>query len=408
MTGHISVSILVMLGREEMRVILYTGKGGVGKTSVAAATALRSAEMGYKTIVLSTDTAHSLSDSFDIPLGDEPRLIVPNLWGQETELSQTMKTHWRTIQRYMSALLAWRGMDEMVAEEIAIIPGMEEIANLLYIVRYQDEGKYDVIIVDCAPTGETLRLLSFPERIHWWMARMFPIGRKVVTMAHPLARALMNMPLPDAEVFDSIEELYSELNKIRTLLTDAEKASIRLVVNPEKMVIKEAQRTFTYLNLYGYFTDLIICNRLIPEEVDDHYFQAWKDSQKKYHQVIEECFAPLPISDIPLMEQEIVGIPMLRSMAEALYGEDDPTTVFFRGQVQDIQKEDKHYVLTLTLPFTTKQEISLMQSGDELTIQVANFRRNVILPHILLGLPISEAKLDEGKLRIKFQQGKNK
>jgi len=181
-----------------------------------------------------------------------------------------------------------------------------------------------------------------------------------------------------------------------------------LVVNPEKMVIKEAQRTFTYLNLYGYFTDLIICNRLIPEQVKDPYLQAWKDSQSKYHQLIKECFSPLPISDVPLMEQEVVGIPMLRAMAEAVYSGDDPTTIFFRGQAQDIQKEDKHYVLTLTLPFTSKEKISLLQSGDELTIQVASFRRNVILPRALRGLAVNEAKLEEGKLKIKFHQRETK
>ena len=283
---------------------------------------------------------------------------------------------------------------------------MEELANLLYIVHYQDEGQYDIIILDCAPTGETLRLLSFPEVMHWWMTRMFPLWRKVAGLVYPLARVLMNMPLPDSEVFDSIEEFYSELDKIRTLLTDAEKTSVRLVVNPEKMVIKEAQRTFTYLNLYGYATDLIICNRLIPDVVKDHYLQVWKDSQKKHHQLIRECFAPLPISDVPLMEQEVVGIPMLKVMAEAVYGGDDPTTIFFRGQVQDIQKEGKHYVLTLALPFSSKEKISLMQSGNELTIQVANFRRNIILPHALRSLAVSEAKLEEGKLRIKFHQGR--
>jgi len=223
-----------------MRVILYTGKGGVGKTTVAAATALRSAELGYKTIVLSTDTAHSLSDSFDIPIGHEPRLIAPNLWGQETGLSQTLEAHWKTIQRYLSTLLAWRGMDEIVAEEVAIFPGMEELANLLYIVHYQEEGKYDVLIVDCAPTGETLRLLSFPEMLRWWMMRIFPIQRKIVRAVRPIVRLLTNMPLPGAEVGDSIVELYSELDKMYALLTDAEKATVRLVVNPEKMVIKEA------------------------------------------------------------------------------------------------------------------------------------------------------------------------
>jgi len=387
-----------------MRVILFTGKGGVGKTSVAAATALRSAELGYRTIILSADTAHSLSDSFDFPLGNEPRLIAPNLWGQEAALSQTLGVQWGSIQKYLSALLAWRGIDEIVAEEIAIFPGMEELANLLYIVRYQDEGQYDVIVLDCAPTGETLRLLSFPEVIHWWMTRMFPIGRKVASVVSPLARALVDMPIPDSRVFASIEELYSELDRVRALLNDARKVSVRLVVNPEKMVIKEAQRTFTYLNLYGYATDLIICNRIIPEEVKDRYLQAWKDNQSKYHQLVEECFAPLPIFDVPLLEQEVTGMPMLKVMAEALYNESDPTTVFFQGKVQSVRKEGKHYVLALNLPFSSKGEISLMQNGDELTIQVRDFRRNVILPRALRGLTVSEAKLEEGKLKIKFHQ----
>ena len=387
---------------------MFTGKGGVGKTSVAAATALRSAELGYRTIVLSTDSAHSLSDSYEVSLGNEPRLITENLWGQETELAKTMEVHWGTIQAYISALLAWRGMDEITAEEIAVFPGMEELANLLYILHYQNEGQYDVTIMDCAPTADTLRLLSFPEMMHWWMTKMFPIGRKVASMIYPLARTLVNMPLPDNEVFKSIEKLYSELEKIHTLLTDAETTSVRLVVNPEKMVIKEAQRTFTYLNLYGYPTDLIVCNRIIPEKVADNYFQTWKENQKKYHQLIEEGFSPLPIFDVPLMEQEIVGIPMLRRMAKALYGDNDPTTIFFRGQVQEIQKEDRYYVLTLALPFTSKEKISLLQSGDELTIQVANFRRNIILPHALLGLPVTEAKMDGSKLKITFQQQETK
>lgn len=388
-----------------MRVILFTGKGGVGKTSIAAATALRSAELGYRTIVLSTDAAHSLADSFEVSLGSEPQPIAPNLWGQETDLLKAMETHWKTIQRYISALLAWRGMDEMTAEEMAVFPGMEELANLLYVIHYQDEGKYDVIIMDCAPTGETLRLLSFPEMLHWWMTRIFPIERKVAVMARPLAKAFIDMPLPDDKVFDSVEELYFELDKIHTLLSDVETTSVRLVVNPEKMVIKEAQRTFTYLNLYGYGTDLIICNRLIPDRVEAQYFQLWKDSQRKYHHLIEEGFAPLPIADVPLMEQEVVGIPMLKLMAEAIYGDNDPTALLYQGRVQDIRKENKHYVLTLPLPFISKGNVSLVQNGDELAIQVANFRRNVILPHPLVGLAVSEAKLEEGKLKIKFHEG---
>lgn len=387
-----------------MRVILFTGKGGVGKTSMAAATALRSAELGYKTIILSTDAAHSLSDSFDTPLGNEPQQVVPNLWGQETELYQFEEEQWGIIRKHLAALLAWRGMDEMMAEEMAVLPGMEELANLLYILRYQKEGKYDVIILDCAPTGETMRLLGFPEVMHWWMTRIFPIQRRVAGVIRPLAKALTDFPWPEKAVLNSIQELFSEFEEVQALLTDSEKTSVRLVVNPEKMVIKEAQRAFTYFNLYGYSTDLIICNRLIPDSVTDSHFQAWKKSQKKYHQLIEESFSPLPIWDVPLQKQEVVGLPMLKIMADILCGGDDPTKLFFRGQAQSIRRLNKHYVITLTLPFTSKGKISLIQDGDELTIQVANFRRNVILPHALRGLVVTEAKMDEGRLRIKFDR----
>ncbi len=378
------------------------GKGGVGKTSVATATALRSARLGYRTIILSTDSAHSLADSFDLALGSELRPIMPNLWGQEPEISQTLDTRWGNIQRWLSALLAWRGMAEVVANEVAVLPGMEELANLLYIADYYRGGEYDVIVVDCAPTGETLRFLAFPEVLRWWMVRMFPIGRKAASLVHPLVSSLTHIPMPDDEVFASIENLFSELDQIRGLLTNQDVTSVRLVVNPEKMVIKEAQRTFTYLNLYGYFTDLIICNRLIPDEVKDRYFSFWKKSQSQYYKVIEEGFAPLPISGAPLMEREVVGIPMLEVMADALYGEDDPTKFFFRGQVQDFRKEDKHHTLTLNLPFIEKGDISLTRSGDELLVQVGSFKRNIILPRALAGLAATEAKFEEGKLKIQF------
>ena len=387
-----------------MRVILYTGKGGVGKTTVAAASALRSAELGYRTIILSTDSAHSLADAFDLALGNEPKPIVSNLWGQEPEISQTIEIYWGTIQKWMTALLAWRGMEEVVADEMAVLPGMEELANLLYIIDYYRSGKYDVITVDCAPTGETLRFLAFPEILRWWMEKMFPIGRKAASMARPLFKGLMNMPMPDDDVFASMEVLFSELDHMRTVLSNQDVTSVRLVVNPEKMVIKEAQRTFTYLNLYGYLTDLIICNRVIPDKVDDQYFSFWKESQSKYYEVIKECFAPLPISTIPLLEREVAGIPMLKVMAQALYQEDDPTRLFFQGQVQDLQKEDEHYILTLSLPLIEKGDISLTQTGDELVIRVGNFKRNIILPRTLVGLAANGARFEGGKLRIRFDQ----
>lgn len=390
------------------RVILYTGKGGVGKTTVAAATALRSAELGYRTLVLSTDAAHSLADSFDISFDNEPQFIAPNLWGQETTIFQAVNTYWSSIQKWMAALLAWRGMDAIIAEEMSIFPGMEELANLLYLVDYGESGKYDTIIVDCAPSGDTLRLLSFPDILRWWMEKMLPIGRTATTMLRPFVKPVLGLPLPEEGVFTSAQYLFSQLKKMRALLTDAEKTSIRLVLNPEKMVIKETQRTFTYLNLYGYFTDLIICNRLIPEKVEDGYFQSWKESQSKYYQVIEECFTPIPIMTAPLLEREVVGLPMLNLMADALFSKQDPNKVFFVGQTQEVSKENNHYILTISLPFATKEQISLTQSGDELIVQLGNARRNIALPHILMGLAVKEAKFEQGKLRIRFEEEKTR
>jgi len=386
-----------------MRIILYTGKGGVGKTTVAAATALRAAELGYKTIVLSTDPAHSLSDSFDITLGNEPRLIASNLWAQETSMSQTLRTYWDTVQEWIAALLTWRGIDDVVADDIAVLPGMEELANLLYIAHYHDASEYDVAIVDCAPTGETLRLLSFPEILRWWMHKIFPKGRAIASAVRPLVKFTSAIPMPSDKVFDAAEHLFSELDRIQNLLSDPEKSSMRLVVNPEKMVIKEAQRTFTYLNLYGYTTDLIIGNRFISEEVKDPYFDYWKKSQKEYYALIEECFAPLSVLTLPLFQQEVVGIPMLQAIGKTLYQDNDPTKLFFHGQIQSIKREDSSYILSLALPFIAKGDINLSRNDDELTVQVASFRRNIILPNILRGLSVGKAKFEDERLKIEFR-----
>jgi len=385
-----------------MRVILYTGKGGVGKTSVAAATALRSAHLGYRTLVMSTDAAHSLGDSFDMPLGGEPAPIVDNLWGQELDVFREIDRHWGILQDWLKVLMAWRGLDEVVAEEMAVLPGMEELAGLLHLVNYCDQGEYDVIVVDCAPTGETLRLLSFPDVARWWMHRIFPIERVAARIARPVLRRVTDLPLPDDEVFSAVKELFAKLEEMRGILTDPATSSVRLVLNPEKMVIKEAQRTFTYLNLYGYATDLVVCNRVIPEAVTDSYFQAWKDTQERYYQQVEEAFAPLPILKVPLMEQEVMGLAMLERFGEAVYGALDPTAVLHQGQIHQIRQEDSQYVLTLTVPFVTKEEISLSQVGDELVVQVGNFKRNIILPRALVGMESRGAKLEDDRLSIRF------
>jgi arsenite-transporting ATPase len=384
------------------RIILYTGKGGVGKTSVAAATALRCADLGYRTVVVSTDAAHSLADSFDLPLGPEPTQIRPNLWGQEIDVLHQMDKYWGNIQQYMSTVLSWKGVDDLVAEELSVFPGMEELASLLQIVHLHDDCDYDVIIIDCAPSGATLQLLSMPHVGTWYMERMFQIGKKTARLSGPLLQAVTGLPIPGDEVFDSMENLHTQLQRMEALLTDPQKSSVRLVLNPEKMVIKEAQRTFTYLNLYGYVTDAVISNRLIPSRVQDSYFDSWRDSQEKYSRIVEEAFAPLPILQVPLFEQEVVGEVMLGRMAQAIYGDVDPTKVYFVSPVQEVQKADGGYRLSLPLPLVEQGDINLTRSGDELIVHIGNHKRNIILPRALVSLDVLSARYEEDKLVITF------
>ncbi|MCJ7509935.1 MAG: TRC40/GET3/ArsA family transport-energizing ATPase [Dehalococcoidia bacterium] len=385
-----------------MRIILFTGKGGVGKTTMAAATALRASQLGHRTVVLSTDAAHSLADSFDLPLGPEPTPIAANLWGQETDIYYNLEKYWGKVQEWVRALLSWRGLDELVADEVASLPGMDELSNLLWINDHHASGRYDAIIVDCAPTGETLKLLSFPDIAGWWVEKLLPVHRRVVKVIRPMVRPFSDIPLPTDEVYVAGEELFRRLEELRALLANVDETSVRLVLNPEKMVIKEAQRTFTYLNLYGYPTDAVICNRLIPAEVEDPYFQSWKTAQEQYFHLIQECFSPLPLFTAPLMEQEVVGLEMLEQVAAALYGQKDPTQLFFRGPVQEVTREDGRYVLTIALPFVSKEQISLMRAGEELVVSAGSFKRSIILPRMLHGLSTLGAKFEGTKLRIAF------
>ncbi len=385
-----------------MRILLYTGKGGVGKTTVAAATALNCAERGYRTLAMSTDVAHSLADSFNLPAGQTPTAIAENLWVQETELTGIVNEQWSTIQQWFSTLLAWRGIKEVVADEMAFMPGMEELSYLLFLVNYAESGQYDVIVVDSAPAGETMRLLGFPEMLNWWMKKLFPIQRRVAKMMHPVLKPMLNVPVPDEEVMDSIQQLFPQLNKMRSLLSDSAVTSMRLVVNPEKMVIKQTQRTFTYLNLYGYSTDLVVCNRLIPDSVSDHYFDYWKANQQQYFQEISERFAPLPVLTLPLMEQEVVGLDMLKKTSRVLYKDHDPTEIFYHGKAHDFDKKDGHYVLSFDFPYSRKEEISLIRNNDELIIQVGAYRRNVALPRAVANLEVNSARFEAGRLVVRF------
>ncbi len=385
-----------------MRIILYTGKGGVGKTSVSAATALGLAKQGYRTIVMSTDAAHSLADSFDVALANEPVEVAKNLWAQEVSVLHEVDRYWITLQRYLTTLLSWRGMEDVVAEEMTVLPGAEELAGLVRIVKHYNSGLYDAIVVDCAPTGDTLRLLSFPEIARWWLEKLFPIQRQAAKIIRPLARAVTDMPMPEDDVFESIKQLLTQLDRIHDLLADQKMTSVRIVLNAEKMVVKEAQRTYTYLSLFGYGTDMVVCNRLFPPSVDGAYFAAWRDIQSRNHQLVEECFTPIPIFDVPFFDQEVVGVEMLTRMTEAIFNGADPATVFFSGKVQSIEPVGAGFTLTMPLPLATKDQVDLMQSGDELVVQVGDYKRNLILPRALAAQQVSGAKLEGGELKINF------
>ena len=385
-----------------MRILLYTGKGGVGKTTTAAATALHASRLGYRTIVLSTDAAHSLADSFDLPLGPEPTPITEKLWGQEVDIYHEVENHWGTIKKYLEALLSWRGVDGIVAEELTVTPGMTELASLLQLVRLHESRQYDLIVVDCAPTAETLELLTFPEIARWWMDKIFPVQRKLVQVARPIVKTVTGMPMPGDEVYDAAEGLFRQLDMTQKLLTDPSLTSIRLVINAEKMVIKEAMRTATYLNLYNYPCDLVVCNRVIPDLVTDSYFDTWKVSQAKYIRMVEEGFAPTPIRYVPLMDREIVGIEALEEVGAKLFGEDDPTEVLYRGRSYGFAKLERGYQLLLPLAFASKDNLDVRQVGDELVVQVGNQRRTLVLPRALVGMEIQGAKLEEDTLKVRF------
>ena len=383
------------------RIIVYTGKGGVGKTSVAAATALLCAERGQRTLVISTDVAHSLADSFDLPLGGEPTPIAANLWGQESDVYYNVRRYWGTVQSYVQSVFRWRGLDDVLAEEMTVLPGMDELSSLLWIAEHHDSGKYDVLIVDAAPTGETVRLLSLPEAGRWWLERIFPIQRRAMQIAGPVLRRVMGVPVPDDSVFAAGEELFRRLDHMQRLLADETKSSVRLVLNLEKMVIKEAQRSFTYFHLFGYPTDLVVCNRVLPDGAGA-YFQAWHDAQRRNLPLVEESFAPVPVRNVPFFDEEVIGLEMLGRLGRALFADLDPAGFFYRGRPYRVRRENGGYVLTLDLPFTSKDEVSLLRNGDELVLQVGSWRRNLVLPRVLVEAPAQGAKFEGNTLRIDF------
>ncbi len=389
-----------------MRVILMTGKGGVGKTSVAAATGLRCAELGHKTLVLSTDPAHSLADSFDMELEHAPRQVRPNLWGAELDALMELEGNWGAVKRYITQVLQARGLEGVEAEELAILPGMDEIFSLVRMKRHYDEGEYDVLIIDSAPTGTALRLLSLPEVAGWYMRRFYKPLQAVSTVLRPLVeplfRPIAGFSLPNKEVMDAPYEFYEQLEALEKVLTDNTKTSVRLVTNPEKMVIKESLRAHAYLSLYNVATDMVIANRIIPDQVTDPFFRRWKENQQEYRQQIHDNFSPLPVKEVPLYSEEMCGLAALDRLKETLYADEDPSQVYYKETTLRVVQEQNQYSLEVYLPGIAKDKVELSKSGDELNIRIGNHRRNLVLPQALAALQPAGAKMEEDYLKIRF------
>jgi arsenite/tail-anchored protein-transporting ATPase len=389
-----------------MRLILMTGKGGVGKTSVAAATGLRCAELGYKTLVLSTDPAHSLADSFDLELGHDPLQVKPNLWGAELDALRELEGNWGAVKRYITQVLQARGLDGVQAEELAILPGMDEIFALVRMKRHYDEGEFDVLIIDSAPTGTALRLLSLPEVGGWYMRRFYKPLQQVSVVLRPLVepffKPIAGFSLPDKEVMDAPYEFYEQIEALEKILTDNKITSVRLVTNPEKMVLKESLRAHAYLSLYNVATDLVVANRIIPDTVTDPFFQRWKESQQEYRQQIHDDFSPLPVKEVPLYSEEMCGFAALERLKETLFKDEDPAQIFYQETTLKVLQENNQYFLEIYLPSVAKDKIQLTKTGDELNITIGNHRRNMVLPQALAALKPSGAKMESGYLRIKF------
>lgn len=385
------------------RTILYTGKGGVGKTSVATATALACAKSGLRTIVMSTDPAHSLADSLDVPLDSAPREVAENLFAQQVQANEEMESRWSAVQSWLTDLLQDRGLERITAEELTVPPGFDELFALLQIKDHHDSGDFDVIIVDCAPTGETLRLLSFPDVAQWWIEKVFPWERRLISAARPVAKAFLDIPLPDKQVYDEIERLVGSLVAMNDILRDHENTTLRLVMTPDRMVISEAMRTFTYLNLYGYLTDAVIVNRLFPVETEGGYFATWRESQQENLAGVRESFEPVPVLTAPYFDEEVVGQRMLTRLAGEVFAQpEDAHGVLFDTIIQDIVIDGDTAQLLLTLPFVEKGDIGLNKIGLEVVVRVGDQKRTIMLPSSMTGFKPSGAKVDDGRLRIDF------
>jgi arsenite-transporting ATPase len=385
-----------------LRILLYSGKGGVGKTSLSAATAVRAAYLGRRTLVLSTDSAHSLADALDVEVGHTPTRVMDNLDALEVDVNKELSDHWGVIHEWLTRFMTVKGVDDAVAEEMAVLPGMEELFSLLKVKGFAESGLYDVIIIDCAPTGETMRMLGVPEILNFYFARIFPIQRTVVRSVRPVAQRMTDIPIPGDNVFAAVQALYNQMEGMGPLLQDPKQSSIRLVLNPERMVIKESQRLHTYLSLFGFPVDCVIANRVLPKEASSPYFDRWLEIQAGHMTAARDAFEPLPVLTARLFDREMVGVELLDELGRSVFGEADPTVVMYKERPIEVKKEGKGYAMYIRLPFAEKDKIQVVARGEDLVVQVNNQRRHILLPRTLASRRLLGAAFAEQRLRVGF------
>ena len=394
-----------------MRILLFSGKGGVGKTSLAAATGVRLAAMGRRTLVMSVDPAHSLADAFDLDMGlfdggtAEPRRVADRLAIQEINVHREIKHHWKEISGYVTAILRTTGLTDVEAAELAILPGMEELSAMMYVNAYRRERRYDVVVLDCAPTAESMRFVSMPTTLDWYMRHIFPFQRTVLKAVRPVANRLAPFELPPDKYFANVQDLFGKLEGIDAVLEDPKVTSVRLVTNPETMVVRETQRAFAYFSLHGLVVDQVIVNRVLPPEVKDGFFAEWHRSQERAIAEIEEYFAPVPVRSVPLFPEEVLGEKRLEAVADALYADgEDPAAVTSVERPFVFAKTDGRHEVRLRVPFATKKEVALFKKGDDLVVEVGAVRRHVGLPRSMASLVPGRARLEEGTLVVELKE----
>jgi len=394
-----------------MRILLFSGKGGVGKTSLAAATGLQLSRLGYRTLVMSVDPAHSLADAFDLETDlfhgktGDPYTINDRLAIHEVNIQREIKKHWREISSYVISVLRTTGISDVEAEELAILPGMEELSAMMYVNQFRREQRYDVIVLDCAPTAESMRFVSMPTTLEWYMKHIFPFQRGLLKAVRPIANRVAPFELPSDNYFANVQDLFGKLDGIDELLEDPRTTSVRLVTNPERMVLRETQRAFVYFSLHGLAVDGVIVNRVLPEEVTDAYFQEWRHSQARILEEIEAYFAPVAVRRVPLFTHEVLGNERLEELSRALYTEkEDPAAITRTEAPYTFTKADGHYEVRLLLPFAAKGEVGLFKKGDELVVEIGTLRRHIGLPVSMAGLSPARAKLENRVLTVEMKE----